>query len=251
MIESGEYRYVSPVFGWNAQTGAVLSLAMAGLVNNPGLDGLADLSALSALLSSDQLKEDSMDELLEQLRWLLNLPVGATADDIKAQLQKLMDQLGGQEAAASFDLSKFIADQQGEFAALKSAMPDLAQYVPLATHSALSAELASLKSDNHKQEVDRIVTEALAAGKLVPAQESWARDLGEKNIEMLSAFVEKAPVSIVPGATQTGGKKPDDSIDLNDASAIHLAALKYQTEQQQSGVSINIAEAVAHVTRSH
>jgi hypothetical protein len=48
MIAAGEKRYISPVFGWDKRTGEVLGVRMAGLVNDPGLDGLADLSALAA-----------------------------------------------------------------------------------------------------------------------------------------------------------------------------------------------------------
>ena len=55
-----------------------------------------------------------MDELLEQLRWLLNLPVGATAEDVKAQLQKLIDSLSGGQgvAAASVDLPVLLSAQR-------------------------------------------------------------------------------------------------------------------------------------------
>jgi hypothetical protein len=34
-----------------------------------------------------------MEELLERLRWMLNLPISATAEDIIAELNKLVAQI--------------------------------------------------------------------------------------------------------------------------------------------------------------
>lgn len=49
MIESGEYRYLSPVFGFDPVSGAVTSLHGAALTNTPALTGLTDLAAASAM----------------------------------------------------------------------------------------------------------------------------------------------------------------------------------------------------------
>lgn len=45
MIVAREYRYVSPVFGFDAKTGEVQSLHAAAITNNPALDGLTDIAA--------------------------------------------------------------------------------------------------------------------------------------------------------------------------------------------------------------
>ncbi|HRI90156.1 MAG TPA: phage protease [Accumulibacter sp.] len=44
MIGDGEYRYISPVFTFSAETGRVERLLALGLTNTPGLNGLTDLS---------------------------------------------------------------------------------------------------------------------------------------------------------------------------------------------------------------
>lgn len=49
MIQSGEYRYLSPVFGFDPVSGAVTSLHGAALTNMPALTGLTDLASASAL----------------------------------------------------------------------------------------------------------------------------------------------------------------------------------------------------------
>ena len=48
MLTAGEYRFFSPVFSFNAVTGAVERLFSAGLTNNPGLTGLTDLATIAA-----------------------------------------------------------------------------------------------------------------------------------------------------------------------------------------------------------
>jgi phage I-like protein len=45
MIIAREYRYVSPVFGFNAKSGEVQTLHAAAITNNPALDGLTDITA--------------------------------------------------------------------------------------------------------------------------------------------------------------------------------------------------------------
>lgn len=45
MIIAREYRYISPVFGFDAKTGEVKNLRSAAITNNPALDGLTDIAA--------------------------------------------------------------------------------------------------------------------------------------------------------------------------------------------------------------
>lgn len=45
MIIAREYRYISPVFGFDAKTGEVQNLRAAAITNDPALDGLTDIAA--------------------------------------------------------------------------------------------------------------------------------------------------------------------------------------------------------------
>lgn len=47
MISANEYRFISPVFNFNKDTGEVLSLLSVGLTNNPALRGLTDLPGVA------------------------------------------------------------------------------------------------------------------------------------------------------------------------------------------------------------
>ncbi|MCV4633370.1 phage protease, partial [Escherichia coli] len=68
---------------------------------------------------------------------------------------------------------------EGQVAALTAAGPDPAKYVPVAAVTELQGQLAALTAQVTGGEVDKLVTEGMAAGKIVPALEAWARDLGK------------------------------------------------------------------------
>ena len=49
---------------------------------------------------------------------------------------------------------------------------------------------------------------ALASGRLLPAQEAWARDLGKTNLAALTAYIASAQPIAALTATQTQGTPP-------------------------------------------
>lgn len=252
MVSAGEYRFTSPVFSYDPASGAVLSLINAGLTNTPALDGLSDVADLVAaslaVTPTPQPQEESqVEELIERLQWLLNLPVGATVEDIKAHLQKLMDQLGtSPTAAASFDLT-------GHIAALSlraSAQPDPAQFVPIATHKAVADSLQALQLDAHKAKVDGLVIAALSDARLLPQQEAWARDLGAGNLPALEAFIASAQPIAALSQMQSGGRNPvGGAPDDTSPKGVARAALAYQTEQAAAGHTVTTVQAVAHINK--
>lgn len=291
MIESGEYKYISPVFSYDKKTGAVKRLINAALTNNPALDGMDAVAA-----SQFNLKEyESMSKLGDYLSRVMKekgvtaAQMGAAASIEEGTVQQILngsiavpperrlqgfaqvlgvslDEIKAQlpEGASMPDaLSRLLAveDESNEqqIAAAASALqsrlsqtePDPAQYVPISAMQAVQTELATLTAQVRDQEVDGLVTVALTDGKLLPAQEKWARDLGGKDIAALTAYLETAQPTAALTAQQTGGKKPEGggSLDVNDANAISHAALTYQSEQAAAGITITSAQAVAHVTK--
>lgn len=230
-ISADEYRYISPVFRFDQATGAVLEILSVALTNNPALDGM-DAVALAALLPANNTatatpnEEDSMDELLERLRWMLNLPITAGPDEIKAELDKLKAMLsGGDAAAASVDLLALLKGKDESITALTaqvaglSESPDPAKFAPIAAltalqqvNAALQAQVAQLASGAQASKVDSLVQAALADGRLTPALEGWARELGAKDEAALSAYLTAAaPVAALTGmqtAGLPGGQPP-------------------------------------------
>ncbi|MYM80543.1 hypothetical protein GTP44_01030 [Duganella sp. FT50W] len=216
MIAAGEYKYISPVFQYDETTGEVLQVLMAAITNNPAIDGMDALIAAASLLittPSDPQpeKESSMDELIQQVIWLLNLPVGSTAEDCATQLQKLIDALKQDTtvtAAASFDMVAYLGKQHSAIAVLSAATPDPAKFVPIETMQALQGRIAALTAETNTTRIDALVTQALDDGKLLPMQEAWARDFGAKDIAALTAYLDSAPQLAILTGTQTKGVPP-------------------------------------------
>ena len=225
MIAAGEYRYVSPVFSFDAKSGEVLDIAHAALTNNPGLDGLTDLARLSALFTHPEEEASPMKLLLAAL----GLAATATESEAITALEAL-------KSSHTTELAVLRADA--------GRVPDPAKYVELATLTGLrnelvtaTTELNTLKSEKQAAEVDKIVVAALSTGKLTPATESWARDLGKKDLAALTAYIDAASVVVKPGETPTSGKAPEDgkTHQLNDVETAVMKALGLTAEQFAAG----------------
>jgi phage I-like protein len=94
-ISNDEYGWASPVFTWDPKTGEVLTLFHAALTNDPGLHGMAPavLAALSNSYNQNQ-GVKIVDELLERLCYMLNLPLTTTKEEMIAQLDKIKTMMG-------------------------------------------------------------------------------------------------------------------------------------------------------------
>lgn len=207
-IEAGEYGYISPVFLFDKQSGAVLEVLHAALTNDPALDGMSDVVARAAAKFSTQEDIEMNDELLK----LLGLTADATDEQIATATTALKKKIDDAEAAAASAKTK---QEQAE-AALAAASsnkdgagaPDPAKYVPIEDVKALQKDLAALKSQMNDSAVDALVTAAIDEGKLLPKQEKWARDLGKSDLAALKAYIDDAePIAALKG-TQTGGRQP-------------------------------------------
>ena len=212
-IDAKEYMFLSPVILYDKKTGAVKKIINAALTNNAAIDGMEEVSArLTAVITQEEKLNMNLEELLEQLRWMLNLPTLATAEEVLAELQKATAAIKAAQpeavAAAGFSVAGLVASLGTEVAALKSATPDPAKYVPVDTMQALQTEVAALRNEKAEREVSGVVVAALSAGKLLPPQEKWARDLGMSNIAALNQYLETAQPVAALTKTQTDGKPP-------------------------------------------
>ena len=187
-IRAGEYRYISPVFSFDRESGVILRLHSAALTNTPALDGMD--AARATLVTNKELH--SMKPILAAL----GLP--ETAD----------------EAAALAALTALKQERDNALAAAR-AEPDPQKYVAMATFSTLQQEAATLRA-----ELDRLKAEANSAalageieaalkdGRLTAATKSWAEELAKKNPDTLKAFLKSQPPLEALTRTQTGGKPP-------------------------------------------
>lgn len=228
MIAAGEYRYLSPVFAYDP-AGRVTKLLHAALTNTPALDGMAAVAARTEGL--DEGEQPMTTETLARL----GLAEGATPEQVD-------------QAVAALVASAAAATEQ--VAALTGQAPDPARYAPVETLQAVQGELAALRAEAAARAVDETVRGALADGRLLPAMESWARELGGKDLAALTGYVEAArPIAALTG-NQTGGRSPQGDGTGGDAPrTVALKAQAYQEEQRQKGIAVTTAEAVTHVTK--
>lgn len=162
MIEAKEYKYLSPVIQYEPD-GAVRGLLCVALTNTPNLDSLppALLAAAAQDFFNSNSEDSEMEALLEQLRWMLNLPISATAEEITAELAKLQTQIADKTGVAVAQNSKTLFDAVTAIDALKTAAnsqatPDPSQYVPIAVVTGLQQQIAEANNKAHTNEYETL-----------------------------------------------------------------------------------------------
>ena len=186
-IRAGEYRYISPVFAFDRQSGAVLRLICAALTNHPALDGMDAASA-----TFTPYEEPPMKQILAAL----GLP--ETAD----------------EAAALAALTT-LRQERDSAKAQAEAAPDPKKFVTMTTFSAvqqeaaqLRDELTKLKNEARAAALKDDIEAALKDGRLTAATRGWAESLAKTAPDALKAFLATQPPVQALTGTQTGGRTP-------------------------------------------
>ena len=215
-IQADEYRYISPVFSFDPETGAVLELKSAALTNYPALDGM---DAVTARAEDDP---PMKKETLEALRQFFGLAADADEDAALAALKAQ-----GQPLAAMLTAAKETA-------------PDPAQYVPAAMlaaaqekNAALAAKVKELEGESTLAALTAEIDAALADGRLPKACEAWAKATAKTNPEAIKGYIASpVPVAALT-STQTGGTSP--------AGTPHTAALT--DEEKYACAQLGMSEA--------
>jgi len=248
-IADKEYKYISPVFSYSKNTGEVIKMLHVALTNTPALDGMQAV-ALKNLETSLQLPiEETMNPVLKALLAKLGLPETTSEADAMTAVTALKakaDQIDAKDAEIVGLKAK--ADQltakDAEIAALKannagSDNPDPAKFVPIEAMTAMQTQIAALSAKFQTGEVNDVVTVALKEGRLLPAQESWARELGNKDLASLKSFIASAPPIAALKGTQTEGKPPvtDPNADLSDEQVAICKALGLSKEDYKKSLA--------------
>jgi phage I-like protein len=171
-VANREYRYISPVFTYERQTGRIVQLTSIGLTNRPNLR--------LAALNHRQSEEDTM-------------------------LKKLLTALGLAETATEEQVLNAVSTLQGDLqtARNRAQTPDLALFVPRADYDvvlgrAANAEkaLADKARTDLDAQIEREVGAAMQAGKITPATKDYymAMCRQQNGLEEFRKFVAAAPV---------------------------------------------------------
>ena len=214
-IAAREYRYLSPVFTYDTRSGAVLALLHIALTNYPALDGMESLPALAAARfqkadSAAQSVKENQSVNREQLLAVLGLAPEASDEDIQNALSTLKADAGK------------VSQLEQAVAAAKTATADPAKFVPIQAFEELKGQVVALKADQSAGEVEALVVAGLSDGRLLPAQEEWARELGGSNLAALKSYLVKTPAIAALRGQQTQGK-PQTPVTVDEMGAEALA----------------------------
>ena len=233
-IAAREYRYISPVIQYQRDTLEIVAITSAALTNTPNL-------TLTAL---NQQGTPMNDDLLERLRYLLNLPTLATVEEVIAELDKLRTQLAAaptDTAGNRLSLSALLAT-----AINRTEVQPLEKFVPRADYDATLAravnaeqKLAAIETAQRDAEIAGLVESALQAGKITPATKDYylamCRSTG--GVEAFKAFVEKA-TPVVGSDPPLAGKPPQSTGTLTETQRAICRAM-----------NIPLADYAKHLTK--
>ena len=245
MIGAGEYRYISPVFRYDMATKKPVALLNMALTNFPAIPGMDVVALAAARIQTTITSQEtsSMDELLQILRYALNLPITSTPDEINGELQKIIDQLGGAELAAAksagLTLAQILGDLGVAVAAAKSVMPDPAQFAPIELVRELQADIVVLKAKNSQDASAVLIETALAAGKIsTPGKRRYAYALAglddqgkpvagsTPNLSALADYLAAEEPIAALRASQTDGVIPVKVKQFDELSESELAVCR-------------------------
>lgn len=248
-VTQGEYKYFSPVFEYSRDTGTVLAVHMGALTNNPAIHGMEPLSlraaATAAFVPSPYPPELTVNPLLKAVLAALGLPETTTEVAACAALTAIGPITAAKaQAEAARTALGLPADATGDAViaactSLRAAqVPDPAKYVPVSVVEEIKTSLAALTAKQTGAEIDTTVAAGLADGRLLPAQEKWARDLGKTNLAALTGYLATAqPIAALTG-TQTQGKPPAGTAtgaQLTPAQLAVCSAMGMTSEQFSAG----------------
>ena len=214
LVQSGEYRYFSPVFEYARGSGEVTRILMGALTNHPAIAGMEAVNLMAAASArftttptTSTKESDDMNELLKKLLAALGLPEDASEEQALSAIKALTDKPAVAATTAT------------------TAAPDPAQYVPVAVVQELQTNLAALSASVHSRAVDDVIAPALGDGRLLPAEEAWARDTAKTpaGLASLTSLLKvRQPIAAL-ASTQTKGQPPAAATDTHGLTADELA----------------------------
>lgn len=176
-----------------------------------------------------------MNELLKKLLTVLSLPETTTeADALQGvtALKAQADQVAAARSALGIDDKASVPEA---ITALKAGakQPDLSGYVPKAMYDELRGQVTALKANSDTAEVDRLIEEGLADGRI--AGKATADYLRGAGLVALKAHLADAPSLAAFKGTQTQGKKPgaDESGELSAAEQEVAANMGLSPDQMR------------------
>jgi phage I-like protein len=203
-LEKKEYRYFSPVLKLDPETRRPVALMHVGLTNLPAIKHLPPLVAkwggkahapkaarptepAAEALAGNMDSEKEKGKMVEQLKRLMGLEPEVEAGAVYGRALEAFRDL-----ASTLDLPEevSVAQLQGAVKALKAGAARLAE---------TEAALRDFKVRLAGETADRLVEEALKAGKVSPAQRGWALEYCRRDPEGFQTYAARAPKLVPTG----------------------------------------------------
>ena len=225
-VAAREYRFISPAMQHDQKTGEVMAIHSVGLVNTPNI---AELPAIASQVGA----KNPMDELLKALRQALGLPDDADKDAILAACKK---NRGNTTSAASalaplasnLKLAEGTSVEDIVVAACSAlaatGTPDPSQFVPMSMFVEMRNKVSILETNSAKDKAETTVADAMAAGKVTPAQKDWALAYASQDPAGFKSFVEKTAPIVSPGTSGLQGVPGAQLGTADDATVLEVCS---------------------------
>ena len=207
-IAAKQYRYVSTVFYYDADTGEVLEIISIALTNTPGLDGLDALAAMArAAMSRGEINDFSTTGGAD-------MPL--TEKEVAA-LTSERDTLKQSSAALAAENTTM----KTQVAALTSERDTLKVKV-----DAIEKEKAEAALTAEKAKHAEVLQAALTDGRLVPAQKTWAE---KQSLAALTEYLDATnPLALL--GKQADGKGAEGSHGLSEVELAYCTKMSVKPE---------------------
>ncbi len=247
-LKNREYRYLSPVVMIRKKDRRAVEFLNAALTNMPAIDGMEPVvNKLNNPSPSNGRGaggegdinggNPKTEEEVVEMKWLkelLGLPETADETTVQAACKALFgfratvttalalrEDVDGRDAVTAIEALK--AEVPGELATalglssgatLSVCKGTVLGLKETAKDGGLAGEVAALKARQARKDADDAVMAALKDGKVTPANEGWAREYAEKDLDGFLAYCKVAP-KVVGGVIKTvegqGGGAMDDT----------------------------------------
>jgi len=184
-LAAREFRYLSPVIYTRKKDRVVVGLHSVALTNTPALN------QLEPVVNSQQGEDEPMDKKLKEALEAA-FGEGLSEEQYAEKLSALAAQkplgevakvVGLSATATSTEICRVVRELQGK------------HVVSVEEHTALREEVDRLKAE-------RVVDEALSAGKLTPAQKDWAMNYASDDLDGFSSFLKTQGTQVPVGNAQ-------------------------------------------------
>lgn len=251
-LSSREYRHFSATFKIDPDTREVLRITGGTLTNTPNFQDMQALASAEKPQNQPLKEINQMKPELLALAMALGLTATNTEEEIYAAALKSHEahekmKSGIKSVAEKLKLNAddnveaiatAIRKDAEETAAKQAGSPDPEKYVPRAMFDELATRMTHFETASVSKAATEAVDNAIAGGKISPAQKDWAMEYATANLKGFQDFVSVAP-KIVGDETAAQKKAMEDNggltqedIEIARQMSVDIESLKKVNQKE-------------------